>query len=230
MSAVPQHDETVVADARWVIACIWIGVPLLSGVAGRLLLAVVHWAVGLPWVPYQGPIELIESINEPYATIGSYAVGFVAGLVLAVLIVADLLSLRITGERVVFTRDGKSKDVERTAVSGAFFDGKKIVLLGHRGEELAREPSDLTQAEVVAAFRAHGYPWLADGDPYKDSYRRWVEDTPDLPPGADALLKARARALDKDNSHDIAELRTELAKLGVVVREEKKRQYWRQID
>jgi hypothetical protein len=58
-------------------------------------------------------------------------------------------------------------------------------------------------------------------------YRRWVPDTPDLPIGADALLKARQRALDSDQGGDVAELRDELARLGVVVRDEAKRQYWR---
>jgi hypothetical protein len=35
--------------------------------------------------------------------------------------------------------------------------------------------------------------------------------------------------LVKGHDEDIAELRTELAKLGIVVRDEKKRQYWRRI-
>ena len=51
--------------------------------------------------------------------------------------------------------------------------------------------------------------------------------SPTLPVGADALLKARARALDKGDSGDAAELRSELARLGVVVRDEKKRQFVR---
>ncbi len=86
----------------------------------------------------------------------------------------------------------------------------------------------MAQYRLQAAFVTHGYTWLA-GDPHADEYRLWVEDTPDLPPGADALLGARARALGKggDGKDDAAELRAELAKIGVVVREEKKRQYWR---
>jgi cysteinyl-tRNA synthetase len=43
-----------------------------------------------------------------------------------------------------------------------------------------------------------------------------------LPPGADALLTAREK-----NSDDADELRAELARLGVVVRDEKGKQYWR---
>src|SRR5215207_3170373 len=223
------RDETGVADPRWVVACVWIGFPLLGGVAGRLLLALVHWVVTLPWIPLRGPLELVDSVDEPLATVGSFTIGLVAGLVLAFLTVNDLLALNVSGDRVVFTRGGVTKTVEKTTVTGVFFDGKKLVLLGRAGEELAREPSDLTQAQVTAAFRTHGYPWLDSGDPFSDHYRRWVEGMPGLPPGADVLLKAREDALRKREEHDITELRTELAKLGVVVREEKARQYWRLI-
>ena len=109
-----------------------------------------------------------------------------------------------------------------------FLDGKQLVLLGHETDELAREGGDLPDAErLEAAFRAHGYPWVPGGDPHKDEYRRWVEDLPDLPAGADAVLKARARALDRGDKEDAAQLRQELGKLGIVVRDEGKRQFWR---
>ncbi|WP_420911227.1 CysS/YqeB C-terminal domain-containing protein [Streptomyces nigrescens] len=51
---------------------------------------------------------------------------------------------------------------------------------------------------------------------------------PGLPQGANALLKARAQLLDKrSSSGDLRELREKLARMGVVVRDEKRRQYWR---
>jgi cysteinyl-tRNA synthetase len=58
-------------------------------------------------------------------------------------------------------------------------------------------------------------------------FRRWVADMPELPVDADALLRAREKALDKGDDDDAAELRAQLAKLGVVVRDQKERQYWR---
>jgi len=56
-----------------------------------------------------------------------------------------------------------------------------------------------------------------------------VEDLPGLPEGAGALLRARAQALEKRKDREVAELRRELGRLGVVVRDEKRRQYWRTI-
>jgi hypothetical protein len=54
-----------------------------------------------------------------------------------------------------------------------------------------------------------------------------VEDTPGLPGGANALFKARERALRSGDRDDAAELRDDLARLDVVVREERHRQFWR---
>ncbi|MFC0098495.1 hypothetical protein ACFFKH_13285 [Micromonospora marina] len=54
-----------------------------------------------------------------------------------------------------------------------------------------------------------------------------MEGLPGLPPGADALLRARQRALDGGHDAETRELHGELARLGVVVRDEGKRQYWR---
>jgi hypothetical protein len=108
-----------------------------------------------------------------------------------------------------------------------FLDGKKLVLLDANGAELAREDNDLNGDRLRDAFIGHEYHWRAEDDPYADRFRGWVEDMPGLPPGADALLKARAKALRHDHGGDAAELRDELARLGVVVRDERKRQYYR---
>ena len=50
---------------------------------------------------------------------------------------------------------------------------------------------------------------------------------PGLPPAANALLTARARAKEKKAEDDLAEMRGELMSLGVIVRDEKARQYFR---
>ncbi|MFI8832567.1 hypothetical protein ACIGPN_16200 [Streptomyces afghaniensis] len=69
---------------------------------------------------------------------------------------------------------------------------------------------------------------LGGEDPYRAEFRRWVPGTPGLPEGADALLRARAQARKSDDdAEDARELRRELLRLGVVVRDEEKRQYWR---
>jgi hypothetical protein len=54
-----------------------------------------------------------------------------------------------------------------------------------------------------------------------------VEGDADLPATADAFLRARAKAVTDGKADGARELRDQLAMLGVVVRDEKKKQYWR---
>jgi hypothetical protein len=210
-------------------AVAWIGFPLLGAAAGWVLKLVAGWVAGLPWAPFQGPFKLVASIAEPYATIGSLVLGLAVGLTVAVIAERELLAVTVTDNDVTLVR-GTDVTVafERSTVDAAFMDGKKLILLGSSGEELAREGSDLPAGALAKAFQAHVYPWRADGDPYQDNFRLWVHDMPGLPPGANALLAARAKAL-AGRGDDAAALRTELLRLGVVVREEKRRQYWRQV-
>jgi hypothetical protein len=57
-----------------------------------------------------------------------------------------------------------------------------------------------------------------------------VPDLPGLPAGADPLLKARQRALAQSHGEEARELRSELARLGVMVRDEEQRQHVRRSD
>lgn len=223
------RNETVVSYPAWAWGMVWAGFPLVGAGAGWLLKAIAGWVAELPWAPLQGVFEAIDSVDEPLATIGALAIGALAGLVFAFFAAAESLTVTVSSGQAVLARGGQSRVVHRGAVQVVFLDGKHLVLLGPAGEELAREPSDLEADRVRDAFRQHGFPWRDGGDPYRDEYRRWVPETPELPSGADALLKARAKAIDKGDGGDAADLRAELVKLGVVVRDEKKRQYVRVV-
>ncbi|WP_433270163.1 YqeB family protein [Actinosynnema sp. CS-041913] len=217
---------TVVAEPGWQVGLVWAGFPVLGAALLWGVQAIADWVVSLPWAPLRGPFRLIASIPEPQATLGALGLGVLAGLVIAFIAEQERLSVEVADEALVFSRGGAEYALDRTQVSGVFLDGKKLVVLGLDTEELARENSDLHDTDLADAFQRHGYPWLP-GDPYRDEYRRWVEDMPGLPPGANALLRARAKALKKDDTEDVKQLRVELARLGVVVREDRKRQFWR---
>lgn len=227
-----RHDhETVVVQPLWLRTVVWLGLPVLGTGAGWLLRSVAGWVASLPWAPFQGPFELadrlIASFGEPQATVGALALGAAAGLVLALIAEQERLTVTVSDDRVATRRGGSSLEISHAEVAAVFLDGKQLVVLGKGTTELARIPSDLDAGRLGAAFLRHGYPWSA-GDPHQDDYRLWVAGTPDLPVSANALLRARERVLGKDDGkEDATILRAELAKLGVVVREEKRRQYWR---
>jgi hypothetical protein len=173
--------------------------------------------------------RLLDRIDGTAGTIGVLLVGLLGGLVLAGIAEADRLTVTVDRSATTLSRLAKSfsRRIPRDAVQAVFMDGKKLVLLDQDGLELVRAQSDIKPEVLAEAFRRHGYPWRAEGDPHRTEFRLWVEDLPGLPTAADALLKARAKALAKGNQDDAEELRDELLRLGVVVREEKRRQYWR---
>ncbi|MDA2805236.1 YqeB family protein [Nocardiopsis suaedae] len=218
----------VVAHPAWIRLVL----PFLGLGAGLLVKGAAQWVISLPWAPFQGPLELLESLPEPGATIGAGVLGAVGGLVLVFLIDHDALTVEVRTDRVGLARRGRTHGHARQDVEGVFMDGrgltgKRLVLLGGDGGELERLPCDLKEARVAEAFRVNGWPWL-EADPYAGEFRRWVDGLPELPPAANALLRARREALEKDAEGDDAdELRRELAGLGVVVRDEKERQYFR---
>lgn len=220
-------DETVVTDKTTpALILLWSGSPLAGAAAAWLIKLLAAWLVTLPWAPFQGPAELIESFPEPQVTIGALAVGTVAGLIFAAYAVNDLVTVTVTDSAVTLTRGDTTRAVQRSDAGMVFVARKTLVILGHDTGELAHQKTDLNADALERAFAAHGYPWAA-GDPYDAEYRRWVDDAPDLPPGANAVFKARQQALNKGNDGDVEELRAELGKLGVVARDEKKKQYWR---
>ncbi|WP_454728916.1 YqeB family protein [Cellulosimicrobium protaetiae] len=92
--------------------------------------------------------------------------------------------------------------------------------------ELLHVRTELATDRLATAFRSHGWPWH-DDDPWVDEFRRWVPGDPALPPSADAVLRARAAMLRSDKTSDATELRRELARLDVVVRDVDKVQHWR---
>lgn len=224
--ALPGRGGTVVAQPAGERTVVRVGFPVVGAVLAWLLKLAAGWVASLPWAPFQGLFKLVASLPEPQATIVAVLVGIAAGVVFVLLAERDYASVRVTDDQVTITRGGSSRNVSRSAIAAAYLDGKQLVLLGQDTRELARQGGDLDLKGVRAALAAHGYPWR-DGDPHADDYRRWVEGLPGLPTGADALLRARARALHEDNADDAAQLREELGTMGVVVRDEDKRQYWR---
>jgi uncharacterized membrane protein YeaQ/YmgE (transglycosylase-associated protein family) len=218
--------ETVVADPPWARALLWIGFPPVGALCGWLLDLLIGWVASWRGGPFHFAFELADKIPEPQAAIGSSVIGAVVGLGVAHQAAKEMLTVTVSADQVTLARRGSVREIARGSVSAVFRDGKRLVLLGPDTEELAREKCELNADRLRDAFVAHGLPWR-DGDPYAGDYRRWVEDEPELSAGANALLKARARALAKGERDDAADLREELAKMGIVVRDENKRQSWR---
>ncbi|MEU8813517.1 hypothetical protein [Actinoplanes sp. NPDC048796] len=212
---------TTVPTPWWLRTLVWTVVPAL----GFGLAELVVLLGGVEWLP--GPFGLIEELPEVVTTYVTPALGVVLGLVLAALVDAESLKVRVSAAEVTLTRPGHRRVVPRADIAVVFPDRDKLVLLGRTGSELAREPFLWSKDRLRAAFTEHGVPW-ADEDPYLTAYRRWVPGLPGLPPAADAILAERQKALKSGDDDELRDLREELGRLGIVVRDVKKKQFWRQ--
>jgi len=185
------------------------------------------------------------------------AVGALAGLAFAAHAVRDIALVTVDPERTTVTLRDERAELDRGDVTAVLVDRKDLVVLGRRAaapvdrpaspavraassdagtaEDAARdEPvvellhvrTELATDRLATAFRSHGWPWH-DDDPWEEEFRRWVPGDPSLPPSADAVLRARAAMLQSDKKPDAADLRRELARLDVVVRDVDKVQHWR---
>ncbi|MBU2662763.1 hypothetical protein KOI35_04510 [Actinoplanes bogorensis] len=213
------EQETRVPTPVWVRVLVWLCLPV---VGAALLWGVLQL---IEWLPFGGPFNLVRRLPEPWDLVVALGVGAIIGLIFAALVDAESLTVRVTTLEVVLTRPGHRRVVPRGEIAVAFPDRDQLVLLGRSGQELAREPSHLSHAKLQQAFGARGVAW-AGQDPYLEAYRRWVPGLSDLP---DAIFAARQKALDSGDEDDIRELREELGRMGFVVRDEKKKQYWRRV-
>lgn len=212
-------DVTVLARSSWIV----LAFAVAGAVVGWLVKLLVNRLDGWGWAP----VRLLNSVPEPWLTVLGVTAGVLLGVLVAFIALHESLTVRVSDARVTLTIHDETRELPRAEVAGAFLDGKFLVLLGHRTEELAREPFDLDRTALAAAFTAHGHAWLPE-DPHKADFHLWVPDTPGLPVGANALLSARAHAMRKTGAEeDVRALRAELNALGMAIRDEKKRQYWR---
>lgn len=217
------QQTTTLATPPWIRVLVWLGLPA----AGAGLVLLIVQLTG--WTPLQGPFAVVRALPDSVRLYGALGVGAILGLILSGLVDRESLTVQITPEEVELTRPGTTRHVPRGEVALAFRERDRLVLVGRTGRELAREPCHLSDRKLRAAFGERGIAW-SDTDPYASAYRRWVPDLPEVSPTANALLAARQKALDRRDEDELRDLREELGRLGYVVRDEGKRQYWRKAD
>ena len=217
---------TVVKHTFWYHAFLWTAFPIVGAVLGWLLAQLPGWIEGTPIPFFSGLVEILDDRSGTVMTLVLIAVGIIAGSLVALTAYEEVVWVTVTDADVTVAVVDKTKEFKRNQVADVFTDDKTLVLLGRDTSELVRQRTDHKSTTLQAAFETHGYPWR-DADPNEASFARWVDGVPGLGEHANAILRARQVALDEDKKEEIVELREEAAKLGVVVRDTKKRQYWR---
>lgn len=224
------QSHTFVGVTKTAVYFLYAALAIIGFAIGYFIPQFAKWTLSLPWIPFEGPLRLVSSFQGSPAAFITALLGVSAGIWFAHSVIAMLLSVKITNDTVELIKGKKVQTIRSGDIALVFMDYKRLVLLGTAGYELVREEIDEKPVNVEKAFRQHHYEWAADGDPFKDQFRRWIPDAPDLSQGAHALLKARHKALEDEEKDDIEEFRLELAQLGIVVRHEDTRQYWRKAE
>ncbi|MEV0460137.1 YqeB family protein [Catellatospora methionotrophica] len=215
--------STTRVTALW-ISCVAVGAGL-----GWLLRAVSEWAASVDGMPLRDWITVLAKVPDPYGTPLCLLLGVAFGAEVARRTLKDSVAVSVTPERVLWRAGRQTRRIARAQISAVYLDGvDDLVFLGTDTGELARANNNLNEDAVKEVFLRHGYPFF-DADPHLEQYMRWVEDLPALSATANALLKARQKALEDSAVEDAAELRADLVKLGVVVRQNDDRQFYRLV-
>ena len=148
-------------DRLWVLALFAIGGTVL----GVLLPLLVRWAADLPWVPFQGPLELLGSFDQPWLVWGRPMLGLVAGIGFAIWVILDSPVLEIDREEIQVRRRGQvERVIERTKVDSVYRRGSKIVIETESGRKLFEGEIEGDKSQVRNVFVNNNYPWEGPRD------------------------------------------------------------------
>ncbi|NGN68591.1 hypothetical protein G5C51_32445 [Streptomyces sp. A7024] len=213
------------AGERWLLL---LGGPAAGALLGYLVTLLAGWVTKLPSAPFGSWFELVAGANGRWGPWAVMGVGLVLGVAGGLFAVAMGAKVTFEGPEVRIAQDGNESAVPATEIDAVFADGKDLVVLDAATRQLFRGRCELPAAKLAAAFTSHGHHWLP-ADPHADAYHRWVPGAPELPPGVNAVLRARKSALENKDAADALELREEAQQQGYVVRDEGTRQYWRPL-
>lgn len=220
---------------------IWYVIFSVGGMTlGYFFTRIVHWLIDLEWfmkwigdsntfVFLMNLLEKIQSFTGDWSSVLLSVIGLLCGLFLVHWLMEQNISIKMTDATVTVQNKLLNMEILRKDIQHVFLDNGELVIVGFSGHELLREPHDTSKHKIEQAFNKHGYPWRSEGDPYKDHYQLWFEDSPDLLIPENALMKAREKAIENDDEEAMRDLKSELAKLNIVVRDEDGLQYWRNV-
>ncbi|WP_062047723.1 AtpZ/AtpI family protein [Bacillus sp. JCM 19034] len=220
------NNETVLGLSNVDKAILIIVPPILGALLGWFIPTIAEWAIKIPFIPFEGVLEWIATLESQWVSVIGVILGVIAGVFFVFYAFSETLRITITDEEVNLNFKEKVNNIHKTETSAIYMEGKDLVFLSTEGNELFRGQPELKKVLVSEAFRQHRYPWK-DKDPFENQYQRWVADHPDFPPHVNALLSAREQALKNEEKEEAKALRKDLVNNGVVLRDEDSRQYVR---
>ena len=138
------------------------------GIGGALVGVLVPWLAGLaadlPWVPFQGPVRLLGSFEDPWLVWGRPGIGAALGIGLAAWTILSTVVLSIGLDEIRVQRGGEvSRVIPREKVDSVYRERGKVVIVSETGRELFKDDVEGSTATIREAFVEAAYPW--EGSP-----------------------------------------------------------------
>ena len=145
----------------WVLALFAVGGLAL----GALLPLLSSWAADLPWMPFQGPLQLLGSSDGAWLVWGRPALGLLLGVGYSVWVILSSPELDISHDEILVRRHGQvQRVIQRGTVDAVYRRGSKIVIETDRGRTLFEDDVEGDKSAVRHAFVTNGYPWEGPPD------------------------------------------------------------------
>ena len=196
--------------------------------AGYFIKILAGWAAKIPIIPLSPLWEWISGWHGSWVPIAGIVIGIVAGIAFSIYAFGETLYITVKDDVIICHLKEEEKTIPSSNVGTVYMEGKKIVVLDRIGRELYRGQPEAKRYKVADAFRHHGYPW-EEQDPYLNDYQIWESEHPDFPGFINTALSERAEALKGNKEEEAERLRKHLVASGVVIRDDKKKQYVRYV-
>ncbi|MEO4052653.1 hypothetical protein [Solibacillus sp. CAU 1738] len=170
--------------------------------------------------------DFLNSTFGEWATLLLIIIGLVIGFFLVIILLSKSPTVSISNSSIVIDNGLESLTFIRDEIQEIYYDEDELVIVGTSGHELLRESYDIRKETLKNAFRNYSYPFSLI-DPYKTCFKLWSASTEELSTAANALMKARALAIKNKEKDEIIDISDELSKLGVIVKDDDTKQYWR---
>lgn len=129
---------------------------------GLLLPLLAQWAAQVPWMPFQGPLQLLGSFNNGWLTWVRPLAGLILGLLLALYTIHTSAVLSFSGDLIRVRKGSRETVIRRDQVDGVRRQGGTITILNATGRELFKDDVEGDRVEHRNIFIRHGYPWESD--------------------------------------------------------------------
>jgi hypothetical protein len=138
-----------------VVGAVFVALGIGLGIAAPY---VVAWGLAQPWLPFKGPLILLDQLADQFGSWLLLVVGGVAGLVIGFLAAADETHVEISARDITFVKGDKKQRFARSQIGTAVVDGHHLVLRDKADADLIRQKLDLPMVKVDEALGRHDWP------------------------------------------------------------------------